>query len=203
VSADADSSRMPDVAPHPLFAEPFLGSLAEPENGGDEYIPLLLRWPRPLAEPLYINLRGGPQSIAELRFDLPTRLLTDVTLVLAPADAWSIHHADSRIEIPVEEGLPRCDARAWIARTETGSLDDFRHHYHRVDCRVRAELRPSELVVRFDGLAGAAARELASGRVRIGVDARGAMAYVRLTRLTAREAALLAEHAPTDSADAR
>ncbi|HEX8907128.1 MAG TPA: hypothetical protein VF771_19915, partial [Longimicrobiaceae bacterium] len=38
------------------------------------------------------------------------------------------------------------------------------------------------------------ARELASGRVRCGVDARGALAYVRLTGLTAREAELLEEH---------
>jgi hypothetical protein len=188
---------MPEFGPHPLFAEPYIGATPEPESKGDEYIALSLRWPKTSAVPLYLRLTDGPRSLVELGFDEDTHRLCSVTLVIAPPDAWSVGIGTARGGLPVEEGLPRCDPAAWIARTRTGSLDDFRYRFYELPASVRVELGPTELVLLIGGLAGPAVRELASGRVRCGVDARGAFAYLRLTPLSAREAELLAEfHLP-------
>jgi hypothetical protein len=183
---------MAGFGPHPLFSPPYLGPTGEPESQGDEYIALALRWPKAPA-PLYLMVRDGAQALAEIGFDPDTRLLCAITLVNAPFDSWAVL-GDETTEVPVEEGLPRCNPDAWIARTRTGSFNMFGDYFLDVQASLRVELRPSEVVVRIGGLAGPVLRELASGRVRCGVDAGGALAYVRLTGLSAREAQRLAEH---------
>jgi hypothetical protein len=185
---------MPDD-PSAAFAEPYVGPVPAAENQGDEYVVLALRWRKPPV-PLYLMVRGGPQSLVEIGFDPETRLLCAVTVVAVPPDAWSTA-GDGGSEVPVEEGLPRCDPGAWTARTRTDTLNRFSDHFYDVEVRTRIELRPSEVVLHLDGLAGPPARELASGRVRCGVDARGAITHVRVTELTAREAALLEENRHT------
>ncbi|MFL5384533.1 MAG: hypothetical protein ACJ8GN_18585 [Longimicrobiaceae bacterium] len=181
--------------PAAAFLEPFVGPVGAVESAGDEYIPLKLKWPREssLSPRIWLRIDGWPRTLVEIAFDSDTYQLSDVTLVIASPETWRTR-MDDRLPVPVVEGLPRCDPVAWTARSRTGGFNDHGDYYLRADAAVRIAATPSEAVLYLDGIAGEVAMELASGRARIGVDARGAIAYVRLTELTANEAALLEDH---------
>ncbi|HET7233726.1 MAG TPA: hypothetical protein VFJ16_27195 [Longimicrobium sp.] len=178
--------------PSAAFATPFIGAVPAAESVGDEHVPFALRWPNSssFAVSIYLSVRNGPRTILELGFDERTHRLFDLTLVILPRDRYSAG-SDPRREVPVVDGLPRCEPATWLALTRTGSFNDYADSYLRVTADVRLAVTPSEAVLYIDGIAGEVERELASGRARFGVDARGAVAYVRLTELTAREAAAL------------
>lgn len=178
--------------PSAAFAEPYIGPVPAAESVGDEYVPFALRWPPEWAGRIWLMIRDGNRTLLELAFDRSSHHLRDVTLVVLPSDRWSTS-LDPRPEVPVVEGLPRCDPAAWLALTRTGSFNDYSDHYLHVTAPVRLAFKSTEAVLNIDGTAGEVTTELASGRARIGVDARGAIAYVRLTELTEREAALLHE----------
>jgi len=175
---------------------PYTGTVGAAESIGDEYIPLSLRWPRE-GSALILHVRDGEGAILEMWFDgaghSSTRRLVKLTLVTLP-DTRYFALAAPLATVPVLPGLPRCDPAPWLAATRTGSFNGYGDCHLFVTAGVRLGISPVEAVLFIDGLAGDVEMELASGRARIGVDARGAIAYVRLTRPTAREAALLEEH---------
>jgi hypothetical protein len=178
--------------PSAAFAEPFIGPVAAAENVGDAYVPFSLRW-LPASGVIHLFIRG-PSTLVELGFDERTHRLSGVTLVMLPPEFW-LAVSPPPAEVPVVEGLPRCEPATWLARTRTGSFNDHADRHLHTTAPVRMSVSPGEAVLSIDGVAGEVVRELASGRARIGVDARGAIAYVRLAPLTAREAALLREQA--------
>jgi len=178
--------------PSAAFAEPYIGPVPAAESVGDEYIPFALRWPPAWGARIWLMVRNGTGTLVELAFHASSYQLRDVTLVTLPPDRW-MASLDPRPEVPVVEGLPRCDPAAWLALTRTGSFNDSSDSYLDVTAPVRLAFTSTEAVLYLDGIAGEVTAELASGRARIGVDARGAIACVRLTELSEREAALLHE----------
>lgn len=179
--------------PSAAFAEPFIGPVPAAESVGDEYIPFALRWQPAVPPRIWLMVRNGSGTLLELAFDPSSRQLRDVTLVTLRKDEGPAP-GDPPAEVPVMEGLPRCEPAAWLARTRTGSFNGHADFYLDIIAPVRLAFTSAGAMLYIDGIAGPVAMELASGRARIGVDARGAIAYVRLTELTAREAALLQEH---------